>query len=50
MKEIKNEEMKLVEGGSAVVTGITIASIVTIAISMISGILSGFANPPSCRN
>lgn len=47
MKELKNEEMKKVEGGASAVA---VSSIIGVVITFLIGVFHGYSNPESCRN
>lgn len=47
MREIKKEEMKMVEGGA---NGIFVGSIIGIVVTFIVGVLHGYSNPKTCND
>jgi len=47
MKELRNEEMKMIEGGA---DPVVVGSIIGVVITFLIGVLRGYSNPESCRN
>ena len=47
MRELKNEEMTMVEGGG---DPVLIGTIIGIVVTFVVGVLHGYANPKSCND
>lgn len=47
MREIKKEEMKMVDGGT---NGIFVGSVIGLIVTFIVGVLYGYSNPKTCNN
>ena len=47
MREIKKDEMKMVDGGT---NGIFIGTIIGVVVTFVVGILHGYSNPKTCND
>lgn len=47
MREIKKQEMKLVDGGA---NGIFISSVIGVIVTFVVGVFHGYSNPKTCND